>query len=97
MKTLEPDKMLNDGVMFGYLSLLSATAHPNKLLITDFNFIRKIELCGVSLSLPTLKSKRILESEKVIFPVFREPMHWAILYFNVKNNSIEYFDSLGLD
>ena len=52
---------------------------------------------GVSLALPSLKAKKILEPLKVIFPVFREPLHWAMIIFDTRLNTMNYYDSLQLD
>ena len=65
---LSPGEMLNDQIIFAYLSLLSASVLPSKLMVTDFNFVRKIESCGGIASSSISESKKNSRASQGYFP-----------------------------
>lgn len=90
--TLDFQQWVNDVIVCAYLKILAS--HKPNLLVTDTNFLTKVEACGAYISYPSLKNIDFFEIEYSLIPVFYKPNHWSLILFKKSSLELIFVDSL---
>ncbi|KNH03641.1 sentrin/SUMO-specific protease [Perkinsela sp. CCAP 1560/4] len=96
-ETLRPGRWLNDAIINAFCCASAAKTHGRCVFMNSF-FYEKLRGKSKNLLLARryLMKANAMESQKIIFPINVDKVHWVVGVFNLQTKCIEYYDSMSI-